>query len=198
MCVSPIILIVVSGNLEPTTTNQSGRPKETMKFETRSSVPSTGIKTVNTLSNRCALVLALLLATMTIQASAAGHLLIEHAWIREAPPGAMMLAGYAVLRNDGDAVLEISTAQSKFFGDVSIHETVLENGVSRMHELNGLQIAPGAEAVLAPGGKHLMLMDAKTPMVAGTAVELTLVLADGRKVSAPFVVSAEVPLPALH
>ncbi|WP_165371579.1 copper chaperone PCu(A)C [Pseudolysobacter antarcticus] len=164
----------------------------------RSNLPRVSGRSENNQGNRCAWVFASLLAAMTMQASAAGHLLIEHAWIREAPPSAMMLAGYAVLRNDGDAAVEISTAQSKVFGDVSIHETVLENGVSRMHELHGLQIAPGAEVALAPGGKHLMLMDAKIPVVAGTVIELTLILTDGRKVSAAFIVSADTPSPAAH
>lgn len=164
----------------------------------RSNSPRVSGTTRNNQGNRCARAFALLLATMTIQASATGHLLIEQAWIREAPPGAMMLAGYAVLRNDGDAVVEISAAQSKIFGDVSIHESVLEDGVSRMHELKGLQIAPGTHVALAPGGKHLMLMDAKTPMVAGTPVELTLIMADGRTASAVFIVSADAPSPAAH
>lgn len=168
-----------------------------MKFDMRSNLLDASTTTSNKLRNRRAWVFALMLATTT-HASAAGHLLIEHAWTREAPPGAMMRAGYAVLRNDGDAVIEISAAQSEIFGDVSIHETVLENGVSRMHELKGLQIAPGTQVALAPGGKHLMLMDPKTSVVAGTPIELTLILADGRKVSAAFVVSAEAPPIAPH
>jgi len=171
---------------------------ETMRFDRRSNFSRMSGTSRNDKYNRCAQIFALLLATITMPASAVGHLLIEHAWIREAPPGAMMLAGYAVLRNDGDAVVEISAAQSQIFGDVSIHETMLENGVSRMHELNGLKITPGSEIALAPGGKHLMLMDAKTLVTAGTTVELTLILADGRKVSAAFVVSAEAPPIALH
>ncbi len=169
-----------------------------MRFDMRSNLPRVSGATRNIRGNRRARVFALLLAAMTMQASAAGHLLIEHAWIREAPPGAMMLAGYAVLRNDGDAVVEISTAQSKIFGDISIHESVLENGVSRMHELHGLKIAPGAEVALTPGSKHLMLMDAKTPVVAGMPIEITLILTNGSKVPAAFVVSADAPSPAMH
>lgn len=91
-------------------------------------------------------------------AHATGKLVVEHAWIRTPPPGAMMLAGYATLRNAGDASLVVIGANSAAFGDVSLHESVIKNGVERMQPLGDITIAPGAEVVFAPGGKHFMLM----------------------------------------
>lgn len=134
-----------------------------------------------------------LLVLMSLQVRGAGHLVVEQAWIREAPPGAMMHAGYAVLRNDGDVAIDVSAVQSKGFGDVSIHETVLVNGISKMHELKGLQIASASSVTLMPGGKHLMLMDATAPVVLGLSIEITLILGDGKKVTAPFMVRTETP-----
>ena len=49
-------------------------------------------------------------------------------------------------------------ASSPAFGEVSLHETRIVDGVSRMRALPELRIAPGDSAVLKPGGMHLMLM----------------------------------------
>ena len=82
----------------------------------------------------------------------------EDAWIRATPPGAMMTAGFGRLLNQTDLELEITAYTSPAYGDVSLHRTVIENGVSRMEEVPGLSIPPGGEVVLAPGAYHLMLM----------------------------------------
>ena len=91
-------------------------------------------------------------------ALAAGQLGVSNAWIPQAPPGVDMLAGYLTLKNSGDAPVSILAAQSDRFLTVTVHQTVIENGVSRMRELNHLEIAPGEEVKFAPGGLHLMLM----------------------------------------
>ena len=82
----------------------------------------------------------------------------EEAWVRATPPGAMMTAGFGRLVNHTDLELEITAYTSPSHGDVSLHQTVIENGVSRMKEVPGLSIPPGGEVELAPGGYHLMLM----------------------------------------
>ena len=82
----------------------------------------------------------------------------ENAWVRATPPGAMMTAGFGRLVNHTDHQLEITAYTSPAYSDVSLHETVIENGVSRMREVHGLSIPPGGEVDLAPGGYHLMLM----------------------------------------
>ena len=68
-----------------------------------------------------------------------------------------MTAGFGRLVNHTDLELEISTYSSPDYGDVSLHETVIENDVSRMREVPGFSISPGGEVELAPGGYHLML-----------------------------------------
>ena len=51
-------------------------------------------------------------------------------------------------------------------------------------------IAPDASAVLKPGGLHLMLMDPRVPLKAGTQVAIEFPLQDGRVVIGEFVVRA--------
>jgi len=139
-----------------------------------------------------AAVLGALLACAS-DAFAAGHLVVEHAWIRTAPPGAMMLAGYAVLRNDGDAPLTISGADSATFGSVSLHQTVSEDGVERMRPLGEFVIAPGTGVAFEPGAKHFMLMRPQHELAAGDRVDIHVATTIGDGASATFVVGDVAP-----
>jgi len=82
----------------------------------------------------------------------------EDAWVRATPPGAMMTAGFGRLVNHTGLKLEITAFTSPSYGDVSLHQTIIENGISRMKEVPELSIPPGGEFELAPGAYHLMLM----------------------------------------
>jgi copper(I)-binding protein len=137
-----------------------------------------------------ALVVALLACSNAI---AAGHLTIEHAWIRTPPPGAMMLAGYATLRNDGDAPLTISGADSTAFGSVSLHQTVSDGGVERMRALGEFRLAPGESVTFAPGGKHLMLMRPQKDFAAGESAAIHMATTSGDGATATFVVGDAAP-----
>lgn len=115
---------------------------------------------------------AFLLSACVTPAMAAGKLAIERAWIRTAPPGAMMLAGYAVLRNVGDEPITVTGASSADFGDVSLHESVTENGLERMRPLHDIALAPGVSVAFMPGGKHFMLMRPRRALQPGDTVKI--------------------------
>jgi periplasmic copper chaperone A len=128
---------------------------------------------------------------VALSASAAGHLTVRGAWIRQAPPGATVLAGYAELHNDGDAPLRVTGGASPAFAEVSIHESIETDGVSRMRAVTAIDISPGHSERLEPGGKHLMLMHPQRALVADNVVVISLRLADGSTVNARFLVRAE-------
>jgi copper(I)-binding protein len=108
---------------------------------------------------KCALLMAASIFLAACSPPAAEQTLkFEDAWIRATPPGAMMTAGFGRLLNHTDLELEITAYTSPAYGDVSLHQTVIENGVSRMEKVPGLSIPPGGEVELAPGAYHLMLM----------------------------------------
>lgn len=121
-------------------------------------------------------------------AHAAGQLVVEDAWIRSAPPAAAMRAGYAILRNTGDAPLIIRGAASEAFGDVSLHATTIENGMARMRELGRIPLAAGESVTLEPGGKHLMLMRPVREVDTGARATIRFEIEDGSSVEAEFVV----------
>lgn len=140
------------------------------------------------------LITLMVLALASIEAaSAAGRLEVTGAWIRTAPPGAMMLAGYATLRNTGDAPLTVIGADSEAFGDVSLHESIEIDGVARMSALGSIEIAAGASVVLAPGGKHLMLMRPKGEPKSGGSIKIHIAAKPGEGTTANFVVRDTAP-----
>jgi copper(I)-binding protein len=135
----------------------------------------------------------LLSAGIAGQAMAAGRLVVERAWIRAAPPGAVMLAGYASLRNAGDAPLTVTGADSADFGAVSLHQSIEENGVERMHPLGKIDIAPGASVEFAPGGRHFMLMRPRRELQSGDMVKIHIATDAGDDATVNFVVRDSVP-----
>lgn len=124
--------------------------------------------------------LALFLASLALSAACA-----------ERTPDVIDAYGYLPLVDDGPAVayfmlrnptarrLEVSAIACPPFARVELHETRLEDGVSRMRRLGSPAIEPGGKLELRPGGTHLMLMQAPSPIEAGAACSLAVRLADG-------------------
>ncbi len=111
---------------------------------------------------------------------------VEAAWIRMPPANLPMMAGYARISNPCKGALAIVGAHSPAFAETSLHETRVEGGISRMRATPALRLAPGASAVLEPGGFHLMLMKPVKPLHAGDRVAIEFALEDGRRFTAPF------------
>ncbi|MGH8530240.1 MAG: copper chaperone PCu(A)C [Nevskiales bacterium] len=99
---------------------------------------------------------------------------MTQAWIREAPPGAAVHAGYLVLRNNGDEDLVLSAVTSPAFARIELHEMTMHDGQMRMRRLDKIPMPAGATINLEPGGKHLMLFRATEPVTAGQHLPLEL------------------------
>ncbi len=72
-------------------------------------------------------------------------------------PGVRMGAGYLSLTNTTRQGIRITRVTSPTFESVEIHESVLEDGISRMVGLDEIEILPGRTVRFEPGGKHLMI-----------------------------------------
>jgi copper(I)-binding protein len=132
--------------------------------------------------------------TVALLASQAGALFacdlkVESAWIREAPPNAMALAGYARLSNNGTSVLKIQSFASVAFGSVEAHESLTENGVAKMRP-TAVEIPAKGSLQFAAGGKHFMLMAPKQSLKQGDVVTIDMTDATGCVTSVPFKVSS--------
>lgn len=84
-------------------------------------------------------------------------LVAENVVVTKPLPGVRMGAGYLSLSNTTSQTILITKVLSPNFDSVEMHESVLEDGVSRMYKLDELVILPGRTVHFEPGGKHLML-----------------------------------------
>jgi Uncharacterized protein conserved in bacteria len=136
--------------------------------------------------------LALCAAAASASAAESTCVTLEQGWARLPPNPAMpMTAGYGVLHNGCGKAVVVTGASSARFGDVSLHETTVVAGVSRMRAIERLPLAPGARVELKPGGMHLMLMQGKGALAEGQAVPLRLQLEGGDEAAATLAVRAQ-------
>ena len=108
----------------------------------------------------------------------AAELLIEDAWVRQPPPGAMATGGFMTLKNPGSAPVEVVAARSDIAEWVEIHRTIEQDGIARMVEQKQLRIAPGRTLKLEPGGYHLMMMQ-PAKVTEGDWAHITIRFGDG-------------------
>lgn len=88
----------------------------------------------------------------------------------------------------------LKAVSSPVAGQGQIHEMAMTGNVMSMRELpDGLPLPAGEAVSLRPGGNHLMLIDLRQPLPAGTSVLLTLTFEHAE----PLTVRARVEQPPL-
>lgn len=142
--------------------------------------------------SRPPLILAGLLAIAMNCASAhatgaADRITVRDAYIRLAPPGAMATGAFMVIRNAGPSEVRIVKAANPASRVTELHTHLNEDGVMKMRQVKDIPVPPGGEAVLKPGGLHVMLIEMKSPLKEGDTVPITLGLDDGssKEISVP-------------
>jgi copper(I)-binding protein len=121
--------------------------------------------------------------------SAEPGIVVHQPWIREAPPGATVIAAYLIIENPGNAPVTVSRITSPEFQRSELHRTRVEAGVARMEAVSAVQIPAGESVALLPGGMHLMLFEPVHPLREGDSATLVIHYGDGARttVSAPVV-----------
>lgn len=102
-----------------------------------------------------------------------GDLVIESPWARESvtPTG----AAYLTVRNQGDQDDRLLGISTRVADRAELHISVMQDGVMRMRPVEAIEVPAHGEAVLEPGGLHVMLIGLKTPLEQGGSFALTLV-----------------------
>ena len=88
--------------------------------------------------------------------------------------GSMMGVAYLAIDNNGDEDIVIETARSPQFDAVEMHETLIEDGVSRMRPLRSVTVPSGESVRFEAGGKHLMLVGPGEGTVAGSSATIEI------------------------
>lgn len=103
-----------------------------------------------------------------------GSLVIGHPWSRPTVSGMPTGVAYLSITNRGprqDTLIGASTPAAE---RVEFHRTSFESGMAHMRPAGLLVVAPNSTITAEPGGLHLMLVDLKSPLVAGTMIPLVL------------------------
>lgn len=100
---------------------------------------------------------------------------IDQPWSRPTPPGTPMGVGYMVITNSGDQDITLVGVESPRAGRVSIHESLMHEGMMRMQPLkDGLIIPAGGAVELKPHSYHLMLEQLPQALVEGEKIPVRL------------------------
>lgn len=97
------------------------------------------------------------------------------------------------IRNDGPVAESATSAESDAAASAEFHRTSVEAGVARMAAVPRLEIPPRGDVTLEPNGLHLMLIDLRRPLIAGTTIRLTIRFASGLSQSLDVPVRASRP-----
>lgn len=101
---------------------------------------------------------------------------ISNAWARATVPGQGGTAAFMTLQ--AASALKLVGASSPVAGVAQVHEMKLENNTMHMRAMTALDLPAHQNVTLTPGGEHLMLMDLKQPLTAGSEITLTLQFTD--------------------
>lgn len=103
-----------------------------------------------------------------------GEITIDRPWARATAKMAKAGAVYMTLRNQGqtaDRLIAISTDISK---KASLHRSIVEDGIMKMRPMSAIDLPPGGQLELKPGGYHIMLMGLSRQLVEDDRFTMTL------------------------
>ena len=141
-----------------------------------------------------------LIASTAAFAGDADQVSVQDPYVRLAPPNAPATGAFMVIRNAGDKDVKVVKADNPVSRVTELHTHLNEGGVMKMRPVPAIDVKAKGEAVLKPGGLHVMLIDLKAPMMEGDTVPLTLTFDDGstKKVDAKVVKPTAAPAPMEH
>jgi hypothetical protein len=100
-------------------------------------------------------------------------------------------AAYMTIINQGQQADRLVGARSDVAQAVEIHISEMVGDIMTMHQVEGVDLPPGEQVELKPGGLHIMLVGLNNDLNAGDRVALTL----GFEKSGEIEVEAEVRAP---
>lgn len=138
----------------------------------------------------------LLFSAGVLAAGAADNISVQDPYVRLAPPNAPATGAFMVIKNAGDKDVKVVKADNPASKVTELHTHINDGGVMRMRPVPAIEVKAKGEAVLKPGGLHVMLIDLKGPMKEGDKVAITLGFDDGssKQVEAP----VKKPMPVEH
>ncbi|AXS79611.1 copper chaperone PCu(A)C [Dechloromonas sp. HYN0024] len=135
-----------------------------------------------------------------VLAGVADQISVQDAYVRLAPPNAPATGAFMVIRNNGDKDAKVLRADNPASKITELHTHLNEGGVMKMRPVASIEVKAKGEAVLKPGGLHVMMIDLKAAMKEGDVVPITLSFDDGssKQVDARVVRPMAAGMPAME
>ena len=103
---------------------------------------------------------------------------VQDAWARASVPGQSGTGAFMKLESvSGARLVGVATPLA---GVAQVHEMKMEGDMMRMRAVKSVDLPPHTWVELKPGGYHVMLMDLKQPLAAGSTLPLTLQFEDAK------------------
>ena len=93
-------------------------------------------------------------------------------------PGNSVTSGYANIKNNSNEGITIESINSPDFKLVEIHETIINDGIARMIEIENLFIPKNDAVLLERGGKHFMFFEPTSSISIGQEIKLSIGLSN--------------------
>ncbi|VCU70342.1 hypothetical protein PIGHUM_02413 [Pigmentiphaga humi] len=119
----------------------------------------------------------------------AGDIAIGHPWARATVAGQPAGGGFLKLTagGGGDTLLAV---RSEVSARAELHTMKMDGDIMRMRQVDEIPVPAGQTVELKPGGYHIMFMQLKAPLKAGTSFPATLVFRKAGEVKVDFKVEA--------
>lgn len=117
-----------------------------------------------------------------IAATPAKNLTVEQCWIRLLPSH-LPSAGYFVIHNHSDQAVEVLAAATPSYDEVMLHETVEEDGMTKMQMADSLSVAAKSSLSFKPGGLHAMFEQPTGELKVGDTMPMELLFSGEQKLS---------------
>jgi copper(I)-binding protein len=99
---------------------------------------------------------------------------VEDPWGRTSPKVVANGAFYMVL-NGGETADRLVAADAEVCGTTELHQTIMNDGVMTMQQVEGgIDIPAGGQAILEPGGLHVMCINKASEFEVGDVIPVTL------------------------
>ena len=121
---------------------------------------------------------------------AAAEVTVKDAWVRGTVAAQTTTGAFMTITSTEEA--KLVGAKSSIAKTTEIHQSMLMDGVSHMHEADSVALPAGKPVELKPGGYHVMLMGLAKPVAAGQKVPIELTVEDKRGKRSKIEVQAEV------
>jgi copper(I)-binding protein len=119
-------------------------------------------------------VLALSLLAGACGSTGSDEIVVNDPWGRSSPMVASNGAFYMTIEGS-DVDDRLVAAYASVCGATELHQTIVTDGVMRMQQAEGgIEIPAGGEAVLAPGGYHVMCINKDIEFKVGDIIPVTL------------------------